>query len=602
MTTDALYSSPYLVTINLPGGGTHQVLYVHENVQNIGKMSNGSRMHEGQLQSIFSNYKYGKQANLKQVITNQYINALKSPENLLMTHCPDDATTNFIDTILNPENRDIDKILTNLHNAIGEQFQKQFDKTNMEKVMQANQMTNWSTQTGGAKALQKIFKGNLSDDLNQQAQQLMTAYQFLDNYLESIEVVMDLMKSPEADALKLILSNARNMFYGDNGSQVASYTQKWSGRKGLRYLGLFLTRELNQFEKDNQNAIINSKSLTTAINELKHPFKALRDLMTDNMRKKSKSQVEKGGPPITADDFRVENLRGSATRIFPFIQETLGVNIIATGQSNAVRIVADSVDTASGGNKTQISFTSPSGNYGSNAEERKSIQSNLVNTSSQFGKADSRYKHVLIDLKQVFGENYGQILLSIGLSVKAYKKGDIPIGGGLLNKEGFNTSISLGGGMDFIDACILLWGDSNYERYLAYNTLAHRKDLPKAYDSLKDALFTRSIVYLAAGRGLTDFSQFLFINGNILSMWDLILYVLSNKVSESSKKGRVFDTKGGFEGEFTNLTGLNNAMKHRRTMDYRMSLVDEAIGHVGMTSHIRPGKILAYAKFAQYKS
>lgn len=591
MTTDALYGSPYLVTINLPGGGTHQVLYVHENAQNIGKMSNGSRMHEGQLQSIFSNYKYGKQASLKQIVTNQYINALKSPENLLMTHCPDDATINFIDTILNPENRDIDKILTNLHNAVGEQFQKQFDKTNMEKVMQANQMTNWTTKKGGGKALQRIFEGTLSNDLNQQAQQYMAAYKFLDNYLESIEVVMDLMKSPEADALKLILSNARNMFYGNNGSQVASYTQRYAGRRGIKHLGSFLMKELNQFERLNHDAIINSKELTVAVEKLRHPFKALRDLMTQSMEDHNK----------TTSEFGLLNLRGSATQIFPFLQEVIGVNIVKTGEYNAVRIVADALDN-SGDTPTPIRFSTPSGNYGKTETETASIQSNFSDTSSRFGKADSRYKHVLINLKEVFGENYGQVLLSIGLSVKAYKKGDIPIGGGLLNKQGFKTDISLGGGMNFVDACVLLWGDSNYERYLAYNTLAHRKDLPKAYDSLKDVLFTRSIIYLAAGRGLTDFSQFLFINGNILSMWDLIFYVLSNKTSESGKEGRVFDTKGGFEGQFTNLTDLNEAMKHRRTMDYRMSLVDEAIGHVGMTSHIRPGKILAYAKFAQYKS
>ena len=75
-------------------------------------------------------------------------------------------------------------------------------------------------------------------------------------------------------------------------------------------------------------------------------------------------------------------------------------------------------------------------------------------------------------------------------------------------------------------------------RYLAINTIGHgHSEWSIAQQALNEVLLTRQIVRLFSSRGgSSDFAQFMFVNGRIVPIYEIIMSTLED-ISLSSSLG-----------------------------------------------------------------
>lgn len=140
------------------------------------------------------------------------------------------------------------------------------------------------------------------------------------------------------------------------------------------------------------------------------------------------------------------------------------------------------------------------------------------------GKTDVQAKGVSISLNATdTGIDGGKINLNIGISSKFYT------GQGFKDLNNKSVSISSGSGGTLKQALDSIFSDST-SRYLAYNYITHDQYV----EQLNDLIAKRQILRLFATAGSKeDFSQFMLINGYVVSIWDIVQYVLNTDVGLS---------------------------------------------------------------------
>ena len=230
---------------------------------------------------------------------------------------------------------------------------------------------------------------------------------------------------------------------------------------------------------------------------------------------------------------------------------------------------------------TKSFITSIKGSYAGNNTQGEKKQ----------GKADIRFKNVKLTLEEFFPDPYsGQITLSIGLSNKAYKTLTLGQDGTITN-----NSLVTGGSIKITDVFNMLTNHARI-KYLGYNILAwtsgsapdelkdNASDLTPALTALQDALFIRSTIHIFSARGKQDFANFMYINGQLVSIWDVINKVSKQKggiattsTMKNSGQGVIYSIPGryswwkslnedsnGLYNSFTRTETLNNAINEAR--------------------------------------
>ena len=141
------------------------------------------------------------------------------------------------------------------------------------------------------------------------------------------------------------------------------------------------------------------------------------------------------------------------------------------------------------------------------------------------GKTDVKAKGVSLTLEGIDGgENAGRINLNLGISSKFYT------GQGFKDLDNKNISIGSGSGGTLKQALDSIFSD-DVSRYLSYNYITHNQYVIQ----LNDLITKRQILRLFATAGSEeDFAQFMLINGNVISIWEILQYVLNNDVGLSS--------------------------------------------------------------------
>ena len=135
--------------------------------------------------------------------------------------------------------------------------------------------------------------------------------------------------------------------------------------------------------------------------------------------------------------------------------------------------------------------------------------------SPAYGKADLILQNVELKVKSL-GE---QITLSVGISNKLYKNSpNIDKNNGKSGGE-----YHFGGGMNVRDAIEISFANTR-TKYLAYNTFAwqDKEELQYPLVNLQDIIFSRSLINLIGARGKEDFASVLLLNGQFVSLWDLV--------------------------------------------------------------------------------
>ncbi len=155
--------------------------------------------------------------------------------------------------------------------------------------------------------------------------------------------------------------------------------------------------------------------------------------------------------------------------------------------------------------------------YTEDPEINRFIQS-YGNQKNTF-KPDTAFNNLNITLDE--GET--NININLGLSVKWYK-----------NSGGKDSSVALASEKSFLYRIQQMF-KSPTEQYYAYNAIGlygQRNDL---YHALKAAILARNIDTLISGLGVQgDFSQFIVINGEFYSIWNIILLLENYNTGDSA--------------------------------------------------------------------
>lgn len=530
--------------------------YIHLHQKNVGRMYEGQNLQNGFTDDeITDKFKSYKNENMTKVVTNQYLQGVQASIHQSGKY------SNLIQNAFT-DNKNGDQtmaILDSFQEAITNGFNEAFDTSRVVTLLYNEKNSSFKGNVTNLNALfaNDSSEGNIQKGIN-----------FLDKILEGLASTVELIRDETyGSTLATMLRNLKNTSPGLVGTKI-----------------------LNALPPDNQlnGTTINESEVKAVVGYLRqigaYLEKGNREILNaDTLRGLIQNQFYAG----IAEYFMLHLRKNAVTQIFKELDK------VVMSQTGNDAIELDLVDPETG------AYT---GNYMQNSYFNES------QNAKESGKADGVAKNISLSLDSVFsdGGKYGNLIMDLRISNKAYSTNHFGFKQNNLNT--YNDIYGLGGGMLLGQGMDLLFTASNISnKYLAYNVLCrdlnnnnenHGGGFPNALQALQDVLLTRNIVYLAAGRGKQDFSQLLLLNGEIMSMWDIVKYVLFNDVGTSSSKlakNNQEDPNG--HGVYLSIPNreklwseLSNPNKVTRT-----KVTNQKIANKAMHLHIIPKKILAYA-------
>lgn len=195
--------------------------------------------------------------------------------------------------------------------------------------------------------------------------------------------------------------------------------------------------------------------------------------------------------------------------------------IFNTGFGEAVASMIDETANAPI-NRGLIELTGKKGVSGVQISLNSKNGDKITDAVRRSGKADIKFSNLRFKIQQNGKTQGGRISMTVGLSNKLYKTNHFK---NLDKKQSFHAfEYSSGSGGTFKEAIDAIFNSSIYNKYLAYNVMARRSTMTKEAQALQDLILTRQIVKLFSSRGgQEDFSQWMLVNGEIISIWQIIL-------------------------------------------------------------------------------
>lgn len=455
------------------------------------------------------------------------------------------------------DNGNIDKI----NEVLQEHFSKGLNSAMAQKLIEIQKNIDWESS---------------ADSLKKQLDINAKPWKGFDSLLANIAEAIEVLEGCEESAMAAAIRSAGGIY------KVNGKLQKTNNDLSLYNIGKELSVKLQSLNLD--GSTLKGQQLQQAANAL---HKIAARLTTGDA---SGTLNPKDPRPIT-----IQYLKDSIDRNFfsTVLGESAAMMITEAAVETSAVTVKNTVENIKPTGQTSIERISSgvSGSYTRAGKEK-------IGSKKQ-GKADVKFNNVQLSLSQIFGVNYGEITLDIGLSNKAYKTLE-------LGKKNNITPKNLvtGGSLPLNTAFnLLISTESSKDRlkYLAYNTLAwssngapsemrqEAEDLTPAVQALQNALFTRATLYLFGARGIEDFATFMFVNGNLISMWDIVKKILeSNKAlntttSMTANSGVVFSIPGR-NGWWNDLNKGNAFDNHNR----RVEELNNAINSASIEGHINP--------------
>lgn len=146
--------------------------------------------------------------------------------------------------------------------------------------------------------------------------------------------------------------------------------------------------------------------------------------------------------------------------------------------------------------------------------------------SEKYGKTDVLYSNIKFTYENKSTKDIGEITLSVGGSNKTYKSS------GFMNNKGTNTNLMFSSGSagslkSFLYDNLM----EDIDRYYAFNIITHEDIDPEAISVIQEFLLIKNFNRLFIGRGQGDFSQLIFLNGQVFSLYELFLEMINTKGS-----------------------------------------------------------------------
>ena len=349
-------------------------------------------------------------------------------------------------------------------------------------------------------------------------------------------------------------SQAASLLQGQAGANLMiALNHKQFDRGSDFSMGSYLLNAMQDFKKRN-NKIILSQLQVQQSQQIIQTFNALgRALKTG----------ETGtGKELTAY---------SAKRMIDSIFNTgFAESISAQIKNTAYVTLADTFKaTLTGSKSVQIQFSNQFGQYVGRSSNQASA-----------GKADAKFNNIQVTLS-----TGNVITLDIGISDKLYKTNKIQSIGSKV------TGVySSGSGGSLIQA-IQTSFHSNNMRYLAVNAIGHgHSGWNEAQEALNEVLLTRQIVRLFASRGGNqDFAQYMFVNGRIVPVYQIILSTLEDIHLSSSLGGQ------SSQPVTLSISGRKEIQQetHQREkeLNIRIRDVSKALNRAKIIAHVNMSKI-----------
>jgi hypothetical protein len=508
------------------GGG----FYIHLHQKHIGAMLTHKPTKVNSLVKTFKN----QRKNARQAIQTQY------KELFLANVAPEGKAV--LEKLFD-DNGNIEKIDAVLKDF----FQEGLNSEKVTQIIEKQRNIDWGPSSNFKKALSSTSK----------------KWEGFDSLLTNIADSIELLNQVDGPTIAALIRNAQN-------------------KKTLGGVGRSLERALSKVNID--NTTIQGKNLEKAMSTLN--IFASR-IATGDKSGKLKEERKKDDDPIT-----IEFLKSSIDRNFfsTILGESAAMDMQYLGEEGAKIYMKNAVENikSTGKDSEFLLQTDIKGSYAGDVHIGEKRQ----------GKADVKFNNITLSLDQILDEKQGlgEVTLNIGLSNKAYKTLSLDKNNTLTNK-----SLVTGGSMKINDVFSMLTSSPRI-KYLGYNILAWSsnsnpsgqltkgaEDITPALLALQDALFTRVALYLFGARGKIDFANFMFINGQLISMLDIVNRLINqNNIATTStmnkgkQQGIIFSMPGRSKW-WSNLNG-NDIYNHF----IRVQTLNEAINNSRIEGHINP--------------
>ena len=328
----------------------------------------------------------------------------------------------------------------------------------------------------------------LLDTLNNNVSQAINNYNFDEKVKTAYNSLNDFIKTQDAKALDKVFAQitaATELLSTSRGELVSLIGQRgeYKRNRDLNKLYALLQEDL---------ATLEGKTLTVNQSRLLSVKISLANLVNDLANKK----------------FDRATLAGYLRNIF---STQIGEYIVSKGVGKGLDVaIGDIRKSLTGAKNIEVD------------EDDQELQ-NLISLYGQKGtqvfKTDNSFKDLSIQISS--GDT---VDIDLGLSTKWYKREN----NGKIYDAVFTRETS------FVNRLEQML-NSTVEKYYAYNALELADQASDLYSSLKSALVARNLDVMMSGLGVQgDFSQFLVINGEFYSIWEIINAVEHFNIGQGS--------------------------------------------------------------------
>ena len=407
--------------------------------------------------------------------------------------------------------------------------------------------------------IDKQLKQKLQATVNQQELEKLMGY-----YKSSAKASKDLLSgSREATAaFNSILQNladATALIHGEYGAALASllvyYKQDGRRKMSLAQMGERLSDAVSDFVNRNPAIPLDEAKIINAVQALARLGQSFSEGQTSTGRDIVKSNITK----VVDSAFQTG------------FSEVIGSQL----QSIAELRVKEELSKIVGSETVQV--------------QKSDLQGYLTELQGDkaAGKTDILHPNVSVTIdKSAVTPNGGNIKMDIGISNKFYRSFAFPGA----SYDGQRLHFSSGSGGTLKEALETLF-ETDFQHYIAYNTLFQgASGLPAATIALQDILLTRQITRLFASRGgVEDFSQYVIVNGQVVSIWGLIQYALNNQVGLSASMDNDMS-----QGMVLHIQGRKEIFTHQSEKNARIRVpaVNAAINKATIMATVRVEKLI----------
>lgn len=348
------------------------------------------------------------------------------------------------------------------------------------------------------------------------------------------------------------LAQASKLLGTDSGARLAALLSHQNKIGNRKQLGSFLLNALSVFEKQNDKVLMTNLEIQQAqqiAGTIKSLARALEKGKTGGGQTLGKSAIRRMIQSIFNTGF--------AESISAILKETAYVSLDESFKTFL-----------SGSSAVQIEYSNEFGQVVGKSKGQ-----------AAYGKADVMFNNVQMKINSTDK----QISLNVGISDKFYKTNYFP---GLKGNKN-NNLYSAGAGGPLVQALWSSFGSNLRYLYYAYNTLGHgnRVGWIQTQRALNEVILTRQIIRLFASRGGNeDFAQFMFVNGQIIPIWNIIMSTMEDISLSSSFNGQES------QPVTLSITGREDIQKatqnYRKTLDQRIYNVNKAVQRAKITAHV----------------